>query len=115
MFLLAEVSLAQEIVVEESPEFPGGSIAIGKFIKQNFIYPQRAKDDGISGTCYISFVIDTLGKIKDIKIIKGIKGCFECDEEAKRLISIMPNWKPTSVNGKKQECKINYPVKFQMM
>ena len=114
LFLFAEVSLAQEIVVEESPEFPGGNVAMNKFIKENF-NPPDPKAYNIAGTCYISFVIDTMGKIKDIKVVKGIKGCVECDEEAKRLISIMPNWKPSSLNGKKQECKINYPVKFQMM
>ena len=100
---------------EEIAKYPSGYIEMNKFIKQNFIYPQRAKEEGVEGKCYVSFVIDTMGKIKDIKVVKGIKGCVECDEEAKRLISIMPNWKPTSVNGKKQECKINYPVKFQMM
>jgi protein TonB len=126
LFLFAEVSLAQETVStkedslvgmvcpEVMAEFPGGSIAMNKFIKENFTTPDP-KAYNITGTCYVSFVVDTMGKIKDIKVVKGIKGCFECDEEAKRLISIMPNWRPSSVNGKKKECKINYPVKFQMI
>jgi protein TonB len=124
--LCAEVSLAQEtgsakedsligmVCPEVMAEFPGGSIAMNKFIKENFTTPDP-KAYNITGTCYVSFVVDTLGKIRDIKVVKGIKGCFECDEEAKRLISIMPNWKPSSINGKKQECKINYTVKFQMI
>ena len=119
--LFAELAMAQKECnecisnPETVPQFPGGLIAQQKFINDNFIYPIKAKENAIEGTCYVSFVIDTMGKIKDIKVVKGIKGCFECDEEAKRLISIMPNWIPSKLNGKTIECKMNYPVKFKMI
>lgn len=120
IILFAQISLAQKdsnYVVENDtdipPQFPGGLIAQQKFINDNFIYPTKAKENGIEGSCYVSFVIDTLGKINNIKVVRGIKNCTECDDEAKRLISIMPNWIPSMVNGKPKECKINYPLKFR--
>ena len=119
IILFAEVALAQKECnecisnPETPPQFPGGLIAQQKFINDNFIYPIKAKENGIEGICYVSFVIDTLGQINNVKVIKGIKNCTECDDEAKRLISIMPKWVPSMVNGKHKECKMNYPLKFR--
>lgn len=96
------------------PQFPGGVSELVKFLNKNLKYPQKAKDEAIGGTCYMDFVIDTVGQIKNIKVVKGIKNCTECDDEAKRLISIMPNWSPYIVNGKVQECKMMYPLIFKM-
>jgi protein TonB len=118
--LFAELAVAQKECnecisnPETTPQFPGGLIAQQKFINDNFIYPAKAKENGIEGNCYVSFVIDTLGKINNINVIKGIKNCIECDDEAKRLFSIMPNWIPSKVNGKPKECRMNYPLKFRM-
>ena len=118
IILFAKVSLGQKdsILVNPviGPEFIGGLKAQNKFISKNFIYPIVAKENGITGTCYVNFEIDTVGQIKNIKVVKGIKNCKECDEEAKRLISIMPNWIPAMENGKPQTFRINYPVKFIM-
>ena len=120
IILFAKVSLAQKDSIliisnpETPPQFPGGLIAQQKFINDNFIYPIKAQESGIEGNCYVSFVIDTLGRINNIKVVKGIKNCTECDDEAKRLISIMPNWIPSTINGKAKECKMNYPLKFRM-
>ena len=120
MVLFAKVSLAQKdsvdvfIGTETGAQFPGGLVAQTKFISDNFIYPTIAKENGIVGTCYVSFEIDTIGHINKIKIVKGVPNCPECDEEAKRLISIMPNWIPAILNKRPQVCRINYPVKFIM-
>jgi protein TonB len=112
--LFAKVSLAQKDSVyvytgtETGAQFPGGLIAQNKFISDNFIYPTVAKENGFTGTCFVSFEIDTVGHINKIKVVKGIRNCIECDEEAKRLISIMPNWIPATVNKRPQVCRIKY-------
>jgi Gram-negative bacterial TonB protein C-terminal len=93
--LFAKVGLAQRDSVEIfsdpqiSPECLGGVKAQIKFIKDNFIYPTIAQEKGISGKCYVSFVIDTIGQTKNVIVVKGIKDCTQCDDEAKRLIRLM--------------------------
>jgi len=111
-----EIPIVEEVVgasPEEMPEFPGGIKAMQNFIKANAQYPKVITEKGIYGTVYIRFTVDIDGSIKDIKVLKGIIDCPECDNEAKRLCSIMPKWKPGKVNGTLTPVYLNYPLKFQ--
>src|SRR6187431_1809092 len=85
---------------EELPAYPGGMKALSDFITTNIKYPTAITEKSIYGTCYVRYTVDIDGSIKDVKILKGVKDCPECDEEAKRIISIMPNWTPGKINGK---------------
>jgi TonB family protein len=98
--------------VEVMPEFPGGEDALLDHIIKNIKYPDKAKDNGVSGKVYVSFVIDTVGKVTDVKILRGIGG--ECDEEAIRVIRMMPRWTPGYQNGKSVNVMYNLPIKFSM-
>lgn len=112
-----ELSVVGEVVgasPEEMPEFPGGMTALQNFIKSNVQYPKVILEKGINGKVFIRFTIDIDGSVKDIKVLKGIKDCPECDDEAKRLFSIMPKWKPGKLNGVLTPTHFNYPLKFQV-
>jgi TonB family protein len=98
---------------QELPEYPGGMNALYDFIKTNIKYPTVITEKGIYGTCYVRYTVDIDGSIKDVKILKGVKDCPECDEEAKRVISIMPNWIPGKINGKASSTFFNLPIKFK--
>jgi TonB family protein len=100
--------------VDEMPEFPGGTMNMAKFIQQNIQYPPKAKEAGISGKCFIKFVIEPSGEIGDVLILKGVPGCKECDEEAIRVIKSMPKWKPGKQGNKLVPVFFNYPVNFQL-
>jgi TonB family protein len=88
--------------VTHMPEFPGGDLKLLSFIAKNYAYPKLAKEKELQGTSYIQFVIDTDGVIQNVKILKGIQDCSECDNEALRVVSKLPNWKP----GKTKEGKL---------
>jgi len=77
---------------QQQPEFPGGLSAMRKFLSDNLEYPKPAKDVGITGTVYISFVVWSDGTIREVKVLRGIGG--GCDEEAVRVIKSMPDWHP---------------------
>ncbi len=96
--------------VEEMPSFPGGEASRLKFLQGNTIFPQSAKEKGISGTVYVSFLVESTGKISDIKVLKGIGS--GCDEEAIRVVRKMPNWIPGKQAGKPVGVKFTMPIKF---
>lgn len=97
-------------LVEVMPEYPGGEEAMRRFIGNNLIYPQMAKQTGIMGTVYASFVVDYTGKVRDVRIMRGIGG--GCDEEVVRIIQMMPDWEPGKQDGKPVNVLFNLPVKF---
>ena len=99
-------------VVEEMPGFPGGEESRLKFLQDNIQYPQVAKESGISGTVYVSFVVNSQGKVGDVKIMRGIGG--GCDEEALRVIGLMPKWNPGKQAGKAVRVQFTMPIKFTL-
>lgn len=109
-----EVLVEQEIftIVEDMPSFPGGEEALFKYLGSEIKYPQMAKEAGIQGTVYVTFVIGPDGKVKDIKVLRGIKG--GCDEEAIRVVKKMPAWKAGKQRGKAVPVQYNLPIKFTL-
>ncbi len=100
------------MVVENNPEFPGGDRARIKFLSKNISYPTMAKESGIQGTVYVTFVVEKDGSITDIRIARGIGG--GCDEEALRVMKKMPNWKPGKQRGKPVRVQFSMPIKFTL-
>jgi protein TonB len=99
-------------VVEESPSFPGGDESRIKFLQENIKYPQMARESGISGTVYVTFVVERNGSVTDVKVLRGIGG--GCDEEAIRVIQAMPSWNPGKQRGKPVRVQFNMPIKFTL-
>jgi len=99
-------------VAESMPEFPGGEEIMHKFILENLEYPQAAKESGIQGTVYLSFVVKTDGSLKDIRVLRGIGG--GCDEEAVKVVRKMPKWHPGIKNGKAVRTVFNLPILFTL-
>ena len=85
------------IIAEEMPSYPGGDADRQKFLADAIQYPQQALETGIQGTVYVQFVVDSKGNITDAKIMRGIGG--GCDEEALRVVKMMPPWHPGKQNG----------------
>jgi len=99
-------------IVEEMPSFPGGEAERNKFLADNIVYPQQATENGIQGTVYVSFVVDSKGKVTDVKVLRGIGG--GCDEEALRVVKMMPQWHPGKQNGKLVRVLFNMPIYFKL-
>lgn len=102
----------QEIftIVEEQPTFGGGEEARQKFLSDNIKYPDLARENGIQGTVYVTFVVEPDGSISNVQVLKGIGA--GCDEEAMRVVKMMPKWTPGKQRGKNVRVKINMPIKF---
>lgn len=100
--------------VEQQPAFPGGVEKLYEYLSKNINYPQNAIEMGITGTVYVEFVVGKDGKIRDVKIKRGISGGQELDKEAARVIRLMPAWNPGRQNGTAVSCKYLVPVKFKL-
>lgn len=100
------------MVVESMPEFPGGEAALYKFLGENIKYPQMAKESGIQGRVFVTFVVERNGKVTDVRVLRGIGG--GCDEEAIRVVGNMPAWTPGKQRGKSVRVQYNLPVKFTL-
>ncbi len=109
-----EVEAPQQIFtfVEQMPEFPGGEEKLFEYLGKNIKYPSMARENGITGTVYVTFVVEGNGEISDVKKLRGIGG--GCDEEAMRVVKAMPSWKAGKQNGKSVRVQFNIPIKFNL-
>ena len=98
--------------VEQMPEYPGGEDAMFKFLGDNLVYPKAAKKQGIQGKVWIGFIIDKEGGITNVEVLRGIGG--GCDEEAVRVIKLMPKWIPGKQDGKPVNVKFRFPINFTL-
>ena len=97
-------------VVEKQPEFTGGMRALSEYLSANLHYPERARASRVEGKVFVNFTVRKDGRITDVNVLKGIG--FGCDEEAVRVISSMPNWKPGTQSGRPVNVKYNLPLNF---
>ena len=74
------------------PSFPGGDVALMKFIKDNMIYPPEALKNRIEGKVIILFVVTKTGKVGKVKVVRSVNK--ELDQEAVRLIKMLPDFSP---------------------
>ena len=107
-----DVDDAVFVVVEKSPEFPGGNDSLYAFIGRNIKYPEMAKKNKIEGRVFVTFVIEKDGQVSSAKILRDIGG--GCGEEALRVVNSMPKWKPGTQRGNPVRVQFNLPIMFQL-
>ena len=100
-----------EAYTEELPEFPGGSEALNAFLTREIQYPETARNNGITGTVLIEFIVEKDGRVSNAKV--KVPLFPECDKEAVRGVMAMPKWKPGKNNGKPVRCFYQVPVTFR--
>ncbi|MCL2027552.1 MAG: TonB family protein [Bacteroidales bacterium] len=100
------------ITVDVPPTFPGGDEARIKFLQDNVRYPAEARSRGVQGTVFVSFVVETDGKLSNIHIVRGIGA--GCDDEVIRIVESMPQWIPGRHGGKAVRVQFVMPVRFTL-
>jgi periplasmic protein TonB len=91
-----------------NPVFPGGTRAMQEFIRENVVYPDHARAEGIKGTILIYVVITRDGELRDIKVVRGLQP--ELDREVMRVIASMPAWTPAYRGGQPVNVHCILPV-----
>jgi protein TonB len=97
-------------IVENMPEFPGGELALRKFIANAIKYPVIAQENGIQGKVYVNFVVDKDGSVSQARIARGVDPSL--DKEALRVVNTLPKWKPGMQRGKPVRVSYTVPISF---
>lgn len=98
-------------IVEDMPTFQGGTIEnFRNWVQTNVKYPEDAKTRKISGTEYVSFVVDTLGNMKNIQVVRSVDPLLSA--EVIRVIKSAPAWTPGRQRGHLVNVSFSIPVKF---
>jgi TonB family protein len=99
------------IAVEQMPEFPGGMAAMMKYLKENIVYPEDAKQANTSGNMVASFVVNAQGKVTDVQVLKKLHPSL--DQAFAKSLESLPAWKPGMQNGK--AVAVKYTVPFRVV
>lgn len=54
------------------PEYPGGQVALMRYIAQNVKYPKSAQENGTQGKVVVQFVVDTDGSIINAYVLTSV-------------------------------------------
>lgn len=99
-------------VVEIMPRPSGGLEAWNQYLANSLEYPSEAKAKGITGTVYVTFIVDTEGSIQDVQVFQGVGSGL--DEEAIKAVKNAPKWEPGTQRGQKVNVKMRLPIRFSL-
>lgn len=99
-------------VVEVMPQYPGGQIAMMKYIMENMKYPEQAMKEGIQGRVAVRFIVEKDGSISDVKPILSVHPLL--NKEAVRVVKSMPKWSPGKQHGKPVRVQLIVPIMFKL-
>ena len=101
--------------VDAKPMFlnsPDPSTFMEKWVYQYVKYPKYAQENGIQGRVIVDFIIDEKGEVRDVKVSRSVHASL--DEEALRVVSASPRWRPGRHHGKKVKTAMSVAVDFKL-
>ncbi|MDO4461472.1 MAG: energy transducer TonB [Bacteroidia bacterium] len=97
-------------ITDQMPVFPGGEVALRKYLAESIRYPVMAIESNVQGRVFVSFVVDKTGAVTQVKVARGIDGLL--DKEALRVVQSMPKWTPGMQRGKAVNVAYTVPISF---
>jgi len=98
--------------IAQPPKYPGGDEAMWEFLGSNLEYPEHARQIHQEGKVYVTFVIDQFGNVTKVAIPRPIGAGL--DEEAMRVVQMMPRWEPGRQNGRPVKVGFQLPIIFRL-
>lgn len=98
------------INTDSRPAFAGGDAALTTYLRKNIRYPEAALRQQVSGRVYVSFVLNREGRVTDAHVLRGPG--YGLNEEALRLVWLMPNWMPAQQQGQAVRTACTIPINF---
>lgn len=111
LFVLAlTLGISSFSYADDTPSFPGGDEALKKYVKENTVYPEIARENGVEGIVVVGFMVMPDGSLSQVKILKFIDPDLE--KEAIRVVTSMPAWIPAEKDGTPIEAPSKVDVPF---
>ena len=95
---------------EVRPRFVGGDKAFTAYLSKSIHYPEQAIQRHVSGKVYVNFVLNAEGRVQDAHVVSGPG--HGLNDEALRLVWLMPAWEPARVNGQPVRVACTVPISF---
>ncbi len=99
-------------VVEDFPQYPGGTEALFKYLESEIKYPKEAIEKGIEGQVLVQFDIERNGSITAVVAVKGVGA--GCEDEAIRALKSALAFKPGMQRGKTVKVRRVIPINFEL-
>lgn len=100
-------------LVEEKPSFNGGDAnKFSEWVNSRLVYPEIAKENGVSGRVTLQFTVEADGSVSNVKVLRGVDSSL--DKEAVRVVSSSPKWKPGKQRDRAVKVSYTFPVVFQL-
>jgi TonB family protein len=99
-----------DFTLVEPPTFRGDSEGFDKYVARKLKYPKEARKCHIEGTVVVEYIIDTLGNVKNIKVVKSAHPLL--DQEVVNIVSASPKWNPAKNNSILVNAKKIIRIKF---
>ena len=100
-------------LVEEKPSFQGGDAnQFSKWVNSRLVYPEIAKENGVSGRVTLQFTVEKDGSVTKVRVLRGVDPSL--DKEAVRVVSMSPKWKPGKQRDRAVPVTYTFPVIFQL-
>lgn len=99
-------------VVEDLPQYPGGAVELMKWLTKTLRYPSVAQQQKVQGRVVAVFYVEKDGSITGINIVRSLSP--ECDQEALRVLKMMPHWKPGIQHDQPCRTKVQIPIVFKL-
>ena len=95
---------------EVRPQFTGGDKAFSEYLRNNIRYPKLALQRRVSGRVFVNFILNAQGRVQDAHVISGPGSGL--NDEALRLVWLMPPWEPARVHGQPVRVACTVPISF---
>ena len=118
------------------PMFPGGDEVMMRYLAQHIDYPRTASNYGLQGQTVVKFLVETDGTISNVRVVANritvenrlvfqrLAGdekrrireqvLEQFAEEAIRVVSGMPKWKPCIRHGIPMKVEYELPINFKI-
>lgn len=99
-------------IVEDMPEYPGGTKALLDWVVSQVQYPEEALKKKLEGVSYISYIVEVDGTVSNVKVVRGSHEIL--DKEAVRVVSLIEGYEPGMQRGKPVRVSYTLPVRFKL-
>lgn len=110
--VFAEEQQELTVKVNQHAYFPGGQAALTEWLSENLRFPQECIKKKVEGEVIVSFIVERDGTITGIRLEQAVDP--KLDAEAKRVVSVMPNWVAAEMNGAKARSRMMLPINFKL-